>query len=253
MITKNDLKVFSSLLQKKFRQKEQKFIAEGKKIVSEAIDSGYFCHLLVATNDFVENENLYVNKLRQKGFDIITVKNHEFEKLSDTVTPQGIAGIFRLPLTTENNADNIDSKLVVYLENISDPGNMGTIIRNCDWFGVTDIFIHNCADVYSPKAIRSSMGSVFHLNFYYDNDYSALSGELKRKGYKILVADIPGEDISEFRVPEKTAVVLSNEANGPGEKVLSLADARIMIKGKGKAESLNVANASAIILYALSR
>lgn len=253
MVTKNELKYYSSLLQKKYRDEEQKFLVEGKKITSEALNSSYKCEVVFCTNDFMGNEKQIVNEIQNSNIRLEVVKNSEIQKLSDTVSPQGIAAVFYIPPAAENKIEIIKSKLVVCLEDISDPGNMGTIIRSCDWFGVTDILLSkNCVDVFNPKVIRSSMGSVFHINLYRNTELQESFTKLKRNGYNLLLADIDGEDISKFSVPAKSVLILSNEANGPSSEAAFSADKKITIKGYGKAESLNVANASAILLYALT-
>jgi TrmH family RNA methyltransferase len=253
MITKNELKYYASLLQKKYRDEEQKFLVEGKKIASEALNSEFDCEVVFVTNDFCQNEPQLVKEIDKSNLRFELVKSNEIQKLSDTVTPQGIAAVFKMPLISKKQIESIKSKLVVCLEDISDPGNLGTIIRSCDWFGVTDIILSkNCVDVFNPKVIRSSMGSVFHLNLFRNADLLESFTQLKQNGYQLLLADIDGEDISKFTVPQKSVLILSNEANGPGNQVASSVDKKITITGNGKAESLNVANASAILLYALT-
>lgn len=253
MITKNELKYYSSLLQKKYRDEEQKFLVEGKKITSEALNSAYDCEIIFATIDFCESEQELIKTIKNKHLRLEIVKSNEIQKLSDTITPQGIVGVFNIHSESKQKVEKVNSKLVVCLEDISDPGNMGTIIRSCDWFGVTDaILSKNCVDVFNPKVIRSSMGSVFHMKLFRNADLQESFAQLKQNGYKLLLADIDGEDISKFTVPQKSALILSNEANGPCSAVVSSVDKKITIKGNGKAESLNVANASAILLYALT-
>jgi RNA methyltransferase, TrmH family len=254
MLTKNDLKYYSSLLIKKEREAEKIFLAEGKKIVKEALYSNFACDIIFMTNAFKESEPELFSKIANWRIPIEIVKNNELEKLSDTVTPQGIVGQFELPDMNAEEGAGIASNLVVYLDNISDPGNAGTIIRNCDWFGVKDIiFSKNSVDVFNPKVIRSSMGSVFHVNVFKETEESNLLEKLKDNGYKLLLADTMGEDIRNFSVPEKSVAVLSNESSGPSREVVILADYKITIKGKGKAESLNVSNASTVILYELTK
>ncbi len=245
MITKNEIKYYSSLLQKKYRQQEKKFIAEGDKIIAEGIESGIKPEVILTTVPFYESQPEFFNSL--KDFRIETLKNTELKKLADTKTPQEVLAIFPY---SDNilNLQKINSKLLVYLDNISDPGNTGTILRNCDWFGIGDVLLgKGSVELYNPKVIRSSMGSVFHLKIYENVTIENLN-ELKSKGYSIICSDLKGQDIFNFNLPEKSILVFSNEAHGPDEKILDLADHKISIKKKGKAESLNVASASAVIL-----
>ena len=138
--------------------------------------------------------------------------------------------------------------IVVCLDKISDPGNVGTILRTCAWFGIGNILLtKECADVYNPKTIRASAGGIFHLNIISEVTTDFLSS-LKNKGFKILLADLKGENIFTYKFSEKIILVFSNEASGPLEKIIKICDNRITIPKIGKVESLNVASASAIII-----
>jgi TrmH family RNA methyltransferase len=144
--------------------------------------------------------------------------------------------------------------LIVCLENIADPGNLGTIIRNCDWFGVTDIVLSkNCADHFSPKTVRSSMGSIFHLNIYDETELGEFLENYKKKSYRVLCADTEGEDLYSFNHEGNYIVILASEAHGPSVDVMRLSDHRVTIPRYGKGESLNVASASAVILSHLAK
>ena len=247
MLSKNELKYYSSLLTKKFRVKENKFIVEGKKIVQEGLQSKYLCEIIIVTNGFSKNEKSYLENIK-KNTRIEIVKNSEFQKLKDTVSPQGIVAAFNQITGEKQNNKKIDDGILICLDNISDPGNLGTILRNCDWFGFQNILLtENCAELFNPKTIRASMGSVFHLNIL-ENISQPDMGSLKNKGYKIFCSDLTGEDLYSVDLSENSVLVFSNEANGPSQEILNLADKRITIPSYGKAESLNVASASAIIL-----
>jgi RNA methyltransferase, TrmH family len=252
MLTKNKFKYYSSLLNKKQRNEESKFIVEGVKLISEAIESGLNCEIVLAQTDFLETNIRFLNFIEKKKIVYDTVKVQELEKLSDTKTPQGVVGIFNFKRQIKTNLGI--EKLIAALENISDPGNLGTIIRNCDWFGVKNLLLSSdCAEMYNPKVIRSSAGSVFHLNLFYENNFYEELGEQKKLGYKILCADLNGENLYSFVQNEKMILVLANESNGPTEKLLEICDSTITIPKKGNAESLNVASASAVLLSQLTR
>ena len=249
-ITKNELKYYSSLLLKKFRDEENKFIVEGKKVVEEGLKSDFELERLFVTNKFQEENPSYLNKLILNQIQFTELKNQDFNKLIDTKSPQGIVAVFNKPKlnSKENNSEN----LIICLDNISDPGNVGSIIRNCDWFGIKEIILsEKCADVFNPKTIRASMGSIFHLNFYENKKLKSTLQKLKSDGYKILCSDLEGKNIFEFKSHQNLVIIFSNEANGPSEEVLKFADEKITIPKLGKAESLNVASASAVILAAI--
>jgi TrmH family RNA methyltransferase len=141
------------------------------------------------------------------------------------------------------------SNLIVALDNISDPGNAGTIIRNCDWFGIKELILgENCVELYNPKVLRASMGSVFHLEISETQNLIDTLKKLKEKGYSIICTDMKGENVFKYYLGEKSIIIFSNEAAGPSQEILNLADKKITIPQIGNAESLNVASASAVIL-----
>jgi TrmH family RNA methyltransferase len=246
MITKNELKYYSNLLKKKFRDKEKKFITEGEKIVLEGLDSNFVCEKIFVTHEYLKKDLDFLNSIKvQKILEIL--KKQDFLKLSDTVHSQEIAAVFQIP-DNINETDLFSSKLIVCLDNISDPGNVGTILRNCDWFGINWIMLtKGCADIFNPKTLRASMGSIFHLKIFNETDPNFLN-DLKKKNYKILIADIKGKNLFDYKFPEKGVIVFSNESAGPGADLIQISDDKITIPKFGKAESLNVASASAVIL-----
>ncbi len=252
MISKNELKYYSSLLKKKFRANEKKFIVEGKKSVYEGIESEFNCEIVFVTNKFAVEEDLFFKNLESRNFKVAILKSVDYNKISDTKTPQGIAAVFEIK-KNKLNLLSLDDQLLVYLENISDPGNLGTIIRTCDWFGIQNIFLSKeSSEIFNPKAIRSSMGSCFHVNIFEDIALDEIAF-LKKSGYEFLCGDLNGENLYDFKKGEHTILFLANESNGPSEELLSIIDKKITIPGKGEAESLNVASASAIILSELTK
>lgn len=252
MISKNELKYYSSLLKKKFRESRTKFIVEGKKSVYEGIESDFNCEIVFVTNKFASEEIQFVKNLESRNFKVAVLKSANFKKVSDTKTPQGIAAVFEIK---KNELDllSFDDPLLVYLENISDPGNLGTIIRTCDWFGIQNIFLSKeSSEIFNSKVIRASMGSVFHVNIFEDVALDKIA-VLKKSGYEFLCSDLDGENIYDFKKGKHTLLFLANESRGPSEKLLTIIEKKVTIPGKGKAESLNVALASAIILAELAK
>jgi TrmH family RNA methyltransferase len=253
MISKGDLQYYSSLLTKKYRKAEKKFLVEGIKSVLEGVNSNYGCEVIFITNKFAEeNENAFaeLGKVKNK---IVSLKQKEFLKISDTETPQGIAAVFTKPKIEFSPDLFADEKIIVILDNISDPGNLGTIIRTCDWFGIKNILLsNNIVDYTNPKVIRASMGSVFHINIF-ENITIANLIKLKANDIDILCADIEGENVFNFKSEKKKILVLSSESHGPSKEIEKISDKKICIPKIGKAESLNVASASAVLLAQLTK
>lgn len=250
MISKAEIKELARLHQKKFRDQEKKILVEGEKMIAEALSSGWECELILHSNDFSFSGN-YVDIYQpvQSLINIVPVK--ELERLSDTVTPQHITAVFRVPPIMKGKAEG---RVALLLDAVSDPGNFGTIIRTADWFGVSRIYITgNCADYLNPKVVRASMGSVFRSDFIRLETGDEIRSYLRSSGRKMICADMNGTPLNRLHLEnEKLLLLLGNEANGPSDEVKSLAQETAIIPGYGKAESLNVASAAAVFLYALT-
>jgi RNA methyltransferase, TrmH family len=254
MTTKNQIKYYSSLLQKKYRESEKKFIVEGKRIVEEGIKSKYKCEAVLITKEFESKEKNFLIGLNNQKIKPAVLSSTDFKKISDTKTPQGIAAVFSIGPILSKNIQNIQSELIVGLENINDPGNMGTILRTCDWFNINNVIISSeSVEVFNPKVLRSSMGSVFHLNIFPDVDFRKGINFLKELGYKFICADIEGINIYEFGFPKKTILFFCSEAKGPSKELLENIDEKITIPKYGKAESLNVSSAVSAALSEIKR
>jgi TrmH family RNA methyltransferase len=252
MISIRELKYYSSLLIKKFRTEEKKFLVEGTKIVEEGLNSNYECEAVFATASFIDSYPEIENLVKKKTHKLYQLKSQEFQKISDTKSPQGIAAVFLKP-ETKKSISNVKDNRLVLLDNISDPGNLGTILRTCDWFGLKNILITSQSVEYlNPKVIRASMGSIFHLTVF-DNLVASDVSFLKEKDYEIICSDINGISIYDFNFPSKYILTFSNESTGPSEMIKNNADQKITIPRLGKAESLNVASAAAIILSLISK
>lgn len=253
MITNSELKFYISLRAKKARHEHNKFLVEGEKLIREALDNNYKCEIIVCTKFFFENNPDLFKIISPKQLRIETIPERDIKRIQTTVTPQGIVGIFvkkqRIEISKRYN-----EKIIIVLENINDPGNVGSIIRNADWFGINTIILDSdSAEVYNPKTIRASAGSVFHLNILKTEDLFNALNSYKQRGYKLLCSDIFGSDVCDCEKSGRQIIAFCNEANGPSDELLKISDVRITIPKKGKAESLNVASASAIILSELMK
>ncbi len=251
MITKNELKYYASLLNKKYRKIENKFLIEGKKIVEEGFAGDYEYEKVFITIKFEETNPELIKKIRLNKVTVEVLRSVEFQRISDTKAPQGIAAVLNKKSTTFSPS-LIKDKVLVYLEDINDPGNLGTILRNCNWFGINNILLSKeSAEMYNPKVLRASMGSVFHLNIFEDITLKEIR-QLKNSGYAFICSDIDGKNVFDFKWNDKIILFLSNESKGPSQELLSITDHKITIPRKGIAESLNVASASAIMLAVLT-
>jgi TrmH family RNA methyltransferase len=252
MISQSELKYYSSLLVKKFRVKDKKFIVEGLKIVEEGLASDYNCEAVFTTTAFEDSFPELINKIKLKARKIIQLKSIEYKKISDTRSPQGIAAVFNKSCP-QKKLDEQKDKLILLIDNISDPGNLGTILRTCDWFGIKTVLISDQSVEYlNPKVLRASMGSIFNLDIYENVNTNELK-DLKSNGYKVVCSDLNGKDIFKYQLNNKSIFTFSNESLGPSEIIKNMADDFVTIPRKGKAESLNVSSAAAIILANLTK
>ncbi|MDP4114801.1 MAG: RNA methyltransferase [Bacteroidota bacterium] len=248
MITKSELQHYASLIKRKDREIEGKFIVEGPKSIEEGLVSHYFCEILFCTQDFYDNAKDFFKTNMQKLKNIEVLSDQDFNKVSNTVTPQGVLGIFKKK-EKKLEIGKFKQNTVLYLDCISDPGNLGTIIRTCDWFNFNEIILsYGCTDAYSPKCVRSSMGSIFHVNVYPNQNLKVILPFLKQSHYKIVSMDLNGENFYEHSFAGKSLIILSNEANGPSQEVIEVREKILTIPRLGKAESLNVATAGTIVL-----
>ena len=228
-------KYISKLKNKKYRDIEDKFIIESKKLVEEAISS--------ADVDFIFLSES--NKDYQTNKDKIVFDDKIFKKLSSLKSPDGFAAVVK-----KKKENDISSSRVLLLDGLNDPGNMGTIIRSAEAFGFNDVLLApNTVDIYNEKTLRASMGSIFRLNIR-QTSYDEIA--LLKKSYKLVAADMSGYDINTCKIDEDIILVIGNEANGLSDKIKSMTDIFVKIPMKGKIESLNAAIAASILMNNLS-
>ncbi len=240
MLVKSKVKYIQSLGQKKFRQQEGVFVAEGPKLVKELLTDHSDSVLEVfAVKDWIEE-----NKSSANAYDLTEINGAELEKISQLSTPNQVVAVVRQFATIKPVAEK--GKFILVLDSIQDPGNLGTIIRIADWFGVKHIVCsEDSADRYNPKVVQSTMGSIARVNVFYTS-LSKWLGE--QKDARIYAAVLVGQDISKMQQPAGGVIVIGNESKGISDEVLQFCNANITIPQKGKAESLNAAVATGIIL-----
>jgi TrmH family RNA methyltransferase len=239
-ISKNQLKLITSLSQKKYRQKHHLFIAEGVKVMHELLHSTFKIETLFCTDDF--ETTISEDKLTR-------ISETELKKISTLKSPNKVLGLFKIP--EEKPLQN--SGLTVALDAINDPGNLGTIIRLCDWFGVTQLVCsRDTADCYNQKVVQASMGSLTRVSIHYTD----LKNYLLATNLPTFIADMNGENVYKTELPREGVLIMGNEANGVSEEIKKKIQHTISIPRFGKtqeAESLNVATATAILLSEFKR
>ena len=240
MVSKNQIKLITSLQQKKYRKQHQLFFAEGKKVIQELLEANYELEALFSTDDIFS----YVDKSKSH-----TITDAELKKISALTTPNNCLALFRIPLEKKG----ILSGLIVALDDIRDPGNLGTIIRLCDWFGIeTLICSEETVDIYNPKVVQATMGSISRVKVVYTD----LESVLKTTELPVFGTFMDGDVIYNEQLPNEGIIVMGNEANGISDSIEKLISKRISIPRFGKlkqTESLNVATATGIILSEFKR
>lgn len=240
MLVKSKVKYIQSLGQKKFRQQEGVFIAEGPKLVKELLTEHSDSVLeIFALKNWIEE-----NKRIATTCNLTEITEAELERISGLTTPNQVVAVIKNFNTIEPVADK--EKFILALDGIQDPGNLGTIIRIADWFGVQHIVCsEDSADRYNPKVVQSTMGSIGRVNVFYTSLNKWLS---EQNDTPVYAAALKGQDITRMQEPARGVIVIGNESKGISEEVLRLCNVTITIPQKGKAESLNAAVAAGIIL-----
>ena len=235
MITKNQIKLVKSLRLKKNRIQSGFFIAEGEKIVDELIESDLYTVNIFSVSEKYKNLENYVS-----------INSAQLKQISNLKSPNNVLGVFKIPTNPEIDFNSN----IVALEDVNDPGNLGTIIRLCDWFGIKDIICsNNSVDCYNPKVIQSSMGSIGRVRIsYIDFEYL-----LANTNYSSVAADLTGVKLNNYSFSKNQIIFFGSESNGFSEKLSSGLKNKITIERfNNNVESLNLASSVAIVLSELN-
>ena len=252
------IKLAKSLATKKYREKEQKFLLEGLRTVTLAIETGQKCHAMLVSKDaLTQNVKIFdFEEIAQLYF----VETSLFKEISHTENSQGVIGIMSIPDKMSDEAflemlkeEEINS--LIMLDRLQDPGNMGTVIRTTDAAGFSYVILNKgCVDVYNEKVVRSTVGSILNVRFVETDQPHAMIKKLKSLGYNIVVTSL--RDSKDYKeddnYSEKNCLVIGNEANGVSEELIGTADVCVKIPIYGKAESLNAAVAAGIMMYRIT-
>ena len=266
------IKYIRSLLEKgNIRKKNHQFVVEGIKLVDEALEYGKVLEVVCAEslyNELIsgdlsgnrllaENDKNITNYVK-KGSSLLVVSDTVFKSMSETKTPQGILAVAEMPdyrlldkgFLEQAYTKNGKIKLLV-LEDTADPGNLGTIMRTAEAAGVTGVIMgKGTVDIFNPKVVRSTMGSIFRLPFAYEEDLKETIKELKKQGISFYATHLKGEkSYKDIKYSDRSAILVGNEARGLSYEVADLADTYVLIPMQGKVESLNAAVAAALMMY----
>jgi len=258
-LPKNKLKELRLLTHKKYREEEKRFLVEGLRLVQEAADSGFKILETFYTKEILENPagKALLHKLEMKTSNLHQISTREMEILSETVTFQGIVAVVREKQFSIDDLlqENATTSHLVAFDGVSDPGNVGSMVRTCDWFGVDGVILgRNSVELYNPKVIRATMGGVFHLPIVDNIDLLSTLSRAKTLGYKVYVTELTGEThFDRVNYNGKSIIVFGNEAWGVSDQVKELADSHVSIRRYGQCESLNVGVACGIVLSAMHR
>ena len=266
------IRYIRSLLEKgNIRKKSKAFVVEGIKLVDEALEYGKVLEVVCAESLYdelisgdlsgnrllAENDKNITNYVK-KGSSLLVVSDTVFKSISETKTPQGILAVAEMPdyrlldkgFLEQAYTKNGKIKLLV-LEDTADPGNLGTIMRTAEAAGVTGVIMgKGTVDIFNPKVVRSTMGSIFRLPFAYEEDLKETIKELKKQGISFYATHLKGEkSYKDIKYSDRSAILVGNEARGLSYDVADLADTYVLIPMQGKVESLNAAVAAALMMY----
>ena len=246
------IKEIAKLERKRFRDEHGVFLIEGKKVIAEALAAQLEIVQILVTGKFLKDQRDFFTDNNLNHHELTVIADHNASRHSGTTTPQGIFAIVQKPEVKFE--DLLQLNEVAVFENVRDPGNLGTMLRTADWFGVQAIIVSNeGVDPYNDKVIRATMGSLFHLKIYSSKNVSEDLKEMKTKGYSVIVTRPEKGSATLPSVPSKYCVVMGNESAGTTGAVDQTADIFYSIPQYGDAESLNVAVSFGILLHDLKK
>lgn len=252
IITSKDnevIKDIKKLKDKKYRDEEGLYIIEGIKIIEEAIEENADIHKIVICDECITTCSIEQKLLYTIAkYDCVYVSKKVFNFLTDVVAPQGILAVVAKP--GKDTKIRYDQDIILALDGIQDPGNLGTILRTADSVNLKQIIVtKNTADSYNPKVVRSTMGAIFRVNVIETDDLVKTLKEIKKNKFKVIATSLETSNSIYDIDYTKKVIVIGNEANGVTNEVLELADNKVKIPMLGKTESLNASVATGIILY----
>ena len=243
------IKHILKLKEKKYRNEYDEYLVEGIKLVKEAIEENVNIKNNIISEEAINSE-LFEKILKEKlqNIDYTVVENSIFKLISDVEKPQGVIAIINK--NAENNQIDLSKDVILALDDIQDPGNLGTIIRTADSCNISQILLSKgTVDCYNSKVIRSTMGAIFRVKILECEDLERILKEIKNHNFKVVVTDLNTNNSIYDINYEKSVIVIGNEANGVSKEIINLADEKVIIPMMGKTESLNASVATGVILY----
>jgi len=243
------VKSVKKLKEKKFRDLENAYIIEGIKMVKEAIDEKANIRQIIICDDCEKSDSIPKELMYEIAkYECYYVTSKVFKYISEVQTPQGVLAV--VEKNNKGSEINYDEDIIVALDDLQDPGNLGTILRTVDSVGLTQILVSKgTADCYNPKVVRSSMGAIYRVKVIECEDLLQTLKEIRKNKFKVLVTSLgDSKNIYDMKYNKKV-IVIGNEANGVEERILNIADEKIKIPMIGRTESLNAAVATGVILY----
>ncbi len=250
------MKNLSALMKKSKERREQGvFIVEGTKMVMEAPAGWVKTVYMSETYENEKEHHAQIKELQQRGISLETVADNVFKTVSDTQTPQGILAVVKMPSYSLKQLLDGDKTHLLILESIQDPGNLGTMVRTGEGAGVTGIIMNKTTvDLFNPKTIRSTMGSIYRVPFYVTEDLGATLEVLKENGVNLYAAHLKGTGVyDEADYTDATGFLIGNEGNGLSDEIADMANSYIKIPMEGQVESLNAAISATLLMYEANR
>ncbi|MBP3463961.1 MAG: TrmH family RNA methyltransferase [Clostridia bacterium] len=247
------IKKLKKLKDKKYRDQENCYIIEGIKLIKEAIQENAKIKLIIICDDCKQENNIEEDiKYEIAKYECIYVTEKIFLSITNVINPQGMLAV--IEKKKQDSEINYEDDLFLILDDIQDPGNMGTILRTADSLNLKQIIMSKeCADIYNPKVVRSTMGAIFRIKIIQSDNLVKTLKEMKKHKIKIITTSLQtNKKIYDIEY-NKTAIVIGNEANGVSKEILEIADEKVKIPMPGKTESLNASVATAVILYEAMR
>jgi TrmH family RNA methyltransferase len=249
--TQSEIKYLRSLQQKKYRDEEGKFLLEGWRPLQDALESNFIIDMIVlvpGADRTIEQKSILA-LAKKRSIPLKELKELQLRQISDAVHSQGIVALVHQNKEIFDPKNFQSTKFIVACDHVNDPGNLGTILRTCDWFGVDAVLLSDgCVSLYNEKVVRATAGSIFHVKVFEHLNLKTTLPQFQSLNFKCIATALDGKPFTTYTPLEKYILVLGSEAHGVDPEILPCADEILSIPRYGKAESLNVGIACGILL-----